>query len=232
MSRSTLVSSRSLNLTQAVTPGASESFQGSPADPVGYLSLTGAALTLTGGPSPTITGRTASAPLTLEAAAQSDTIVGATGDTLLASALSASLVASSNGLAIGSAAGGGTLVASSPNVTLEVAAAAALPSYSLVGNSSDTTLALMGGGQVGDALFNRVKGAKALSLDGGSAVTLGPKANSAGISTVYGGSASTSFVQASSGNFVLDLVGKSGNDLFVLPSARACLLYTSDAADE
>ena len=102
-------------------------------------------------------------------------------------------------------------------LSVSVASASLLASDTLIGSASSSDSLTVGTGAVTDRYFTAVSGFENLVLSGSMAVTLGAKAFTTGIQSVYGGSGSSTIVQTSDDYNAMLLDGSAGsNNLFNL----------------
>lgn len=148
------------------------------------------------------------------------------GDTLIASASNVTLLAGAGKDSLYAAVAGDWLLPSNSGSTLVSAANASfLASASslggwgtMVGGGASDTLVVAGVATAND-LFSKTSGIEALSLTGGSNVTLSTNAKTAGISTVFGGNGGSTLTQATGDTLATTFVGGSGNDLFSIANS-------------
>ena len=106
-----------------------------------------------------------------------------------------------------------TLIGTTGNDSFSVATATQLLADSIYGGGGVNTLQA-GAGALSDSLFAKVSQVQALQLTSASAVSLGSAAQSAGISSVFGGTGSDSFIQLAGDTAALTLIGGGGADSF------------------
>ena len=133
------------------------------------------------------------------------TIVGGDGNDTITQGVN-----NSNNLSVDLSAGLGGLFA--------VNSSSQLRGDTFVGSDSDDTLLVSGADRnITDTAFAHVTSAEFLQLTSSSSVTLGGTAQTAGISTVYGGNGGDTFTQsATNTSYALTLVADAGSNLFSL----------------
>jgi len=94
-----------------------------------------------------------------------------------------------------------------PANTFIIANALQLSGDTITGGSSNDTLTVASSGTLADTSFAHVLGIKALSLTSASSVTLGANAQTAGFTSLYGGTGGDTFVQSSSDTLAMMFVG-------------------------
>ena len=133
------------------------------------------------------------------------TVVGGDGSDTITQGVN-----NSNNLSVDLSAGLGGLFA--------VNSSSQLRGDTFVGSDSDDTLFVIGADRnITDTSFAHVTSAEFLQLTSSSSVTLGGTAQTAGISTVYGGNGGDTFTQsATNTSYALTLVADAGSNLFSL----------------
>jgi hypothetical protein len=109
-----------------------------------------------------------------------------------------------------------TLVASSLGSAFQVSTTTQIAKDSIVGGVGIDTLVITkaAGTLLGDSIFGSISKTDVLSLTGANSVTLGAKAQAAGINRVIGGAAASSYFQDAALTRPLTLTGGAGKDTF------------------